>query len=231
MINGHQTTILVGETGSGKTTQIAQFIAEQGYAQDRKMIACTQPRRVAAMSVARRVADEMDVVLGEEVGYSIRFEELTSAKTFIKWVHACSWGSRGAGGAVWGSRMPRRMLRARSRMQQRATRPPHARRFLTDGMLLREAMTDPLLERYSVIILDEAHERTLATDVLFGLLKEVRRPPARQRRPGGTCVRVGWCGRVCKAAHKARLGRAVGDGGGTCSMASRAASSHAILQH
>eukprot|EP00967_Tisochrysis_lutea_P047582 scaffold57949_cov21-Tisochrysis_lutea.AAC.1 len=84
MLANHQTTILVGETGSGKTTQIAQFIAEQGYAQNRKMIACTQPRRVAAMSVARRVADEMDVVLGEEVGYSIRFEELTSAKTFVK---------------------------------------------------------------------------------------------------------------------------------------------------
>eukprot|EP00775_Hariotina_reticulata_P007952 gene7952-8150_t len=129
MIHGHQTTILVGETGSGKTTQIAQFIAEAGYAQERKLIACTQPRRVAAMSVARRVAEEMDVELGEEVGYSIRFEECSSNKTIIK--------------------------------------------FLTDGMLLREAMSDPLLERYSVIILDEAHERTLATDVLFGLLKEV----------------------------------------------------------
>lgn len=129
MLNSHQTTILVGETGSGKTTQIAQFICEAGYCQSRKMIACTQPRRVAAMSVARRVAEEMDVCLGEEVGYSIRFEELTGPKTIVK--------------------------------------------FLTDGMLLREAMSDPLLERYSVIILDEAHERTLATDVLFGLIKEV----------------------------------------------------------
>ena len=84
MVNDHQTTILVGETGSGKTTQIAQFVAEAGYAQNRKAIACTQPRRVAAMSVARRVADEMDVVLGEEVGYSIRFEECSGPKTFVK---------------------------------------------------------------------------------------------------------------------------------------------------
>jgi pre-mRNA-splicing factor ATP-dependent RNA helicase DHX15/PRP43 len=84
MINGHQTTILVGETGSGKTTQIGQFIAEAGYAQNRKLIACTQPRRVAAMSVARRVAEEMDVQLGEEVGYSIRFEECSGPKTFFK---------------------------------------------------------------------------------------------------------------------------------------------------
>lgn len=84
MINSHQTTILVGETGSGKTTQIAQFISEAGYSATRKLIACTQPRRVAAMSVARRVADEMDVQLGEEVGYSIRFEECSGPKTLIK---------------------------------------------------------------------------------------------------------------------------------------------------
>lgn len=84
MVHNHQTSILVGETGSGKTTQIAQFVAEAGYGGDRGMIACTQPRRVAAMSVARRVAEEMDVVLGEEVGYSIRFEECSSNKTIIK---------------------------------------------------------------------------------------------------------------------------------------------------
>ena len=86
MLNENQTTILVGETGSGKTTQICQFIAEAGYTQNQKMVACTQPRRVAAMSVARRVAEEMDVVLGEEVGYSIRFEELSGPKTAIKYV-------------------------------------------------------------------------------------------------------------------------------------------------
>lgn len=84
MINGNQTTILVGETGSGKTTQIAQFICEAGYTRGGKKIVCTQPRRVAAMSVARRVAEEMDVVLGEEVGYSIRFEECSGPKTLIK---------------------------------------------------------------------------------------------------------------------------------------------------
>lgn len=129
-LSSSQTTILVGETGSGKTTQIAQFVADAGFAKPATaMVAVTQPRRVAAMSVARRVADEMDVTLGDQVGYSIRFEECSSPKTVIK--------------------------------------------FMTDGMLLREAMTDPLLSRYSVIILDEAHERTLATDVLFGLLKGV----------------------------------------------------------
>ncbi|KAK9747585.1 hypothetical protein RND81_02G001800 [Saponaria officinalis] len=136
VLHNNQTIILVGETGSGKTTQIPQFVLEAvelETADKRKkmMVACTQPRRVAAMSVSRRVAEEMDVTLGEEVGYSIRFEDCSSSKTILK--------------------------------------------YLTDGMLLREAMTDPLLERYKVIILDEAHERTLATDVLFGLLKEVLR--------------------------------------------------------
>jgi len=123
--------------GSGKTTQMAQFLMEAGYhVQDgeNKGIACTQPRRVAAMSVAQRVADELDVALGTFVGYLIRFEDQTSQETILK--------------------------------------------FLTDGMLLREAMSDPMLSRYSVVILDEAHERTLSTDVLFGLLKEVLR-----RRP------------------------------------------------
>ncbi|KAG8063614.1 hypothetical protein GUJ93_ZPchr0003g17107 [Zizania palustris] len=125
----NQTLILVGETGSGKTTQIPQFVLEAEGLSNRSMVACTQPRRVAAMSVSRRVAEEMDVTIGEEVGYSIRFEDCSSHKTVLK--------------------------------------------YLTDGMLLREAMADPLLERYKVIVLDEAHERTLATDVLFGLLKEV----------------------------------------------------------
>lgn len=132
LIKRNQTVVLVGETGSGKTTQLPQFLLEAGYHMqngEARAIACTQPRRVAAMSVSQRVADELDVALGTHVGYSIRFEDKTSDQTILK--------------------------------------------FMTDGMLLREAMNDPLLSRYSVVILDEAHERTLSTDVLFGLLKEV----------------------------------------------------------
>jgi len=136
MFHKSQIMVLVGETGSGKTTQIPQYVLfdDLPHLNGYKQVACTQPRRVAAMSVAKRVADEMDVELGKEVGYSIRFEDKTSSNTILK--------------------------------------------YMTDGMLLREAMHDHLLERYSCIILDEAHERTLATDILMGLLKNVaeRRP-------------------------------------------------------
>jgi pre-mRNA-splicing factor ATP-dependent RNA helicase DHX16 len=92
-------------------------------------IGVTQPRRVAAMSVAARVANELDVKLGHEVGYSIRFEDCTTEKTIIK--------------------------------------------YMTDGMLLREFLGEHDLNSYSAIMIDEAHERTLHTDVLFGLVKDV----------------------------------------------------------
>ena len=130
---GNQLLIVVGDTGSGKTTQLTQFLAEAGYA-NHGMIGCTQPRRVAAMSVAKRVSEEVGCELGREVGYTIRFEDRTSPETKIK--------------------------------------------YMTDGMLQREILLDPNLKRYSVIMLDEAHERTIATDVLFGLLKKTL-----QRRP------------------------------------------------
>ncbi|CAD7699242.1 unnamed protein product [Ostreobium quekettii] len=129
-IEKHQVLIIVAETGAGKTTQIPQYLMEAGYSNMGK-IGCTQPRRVAAMSVAARVAQEMDVKLGGEVGYSIRFEDCTSDKTVIK--------------------------------------------YMTDGMLLREFLGEPDLATYSVMIIDEAHERTLSTDVLFGLVKDITR--------------------------------------------------------
>ena len=133
-VRDNQIIIIEGETGSGKTTQIPQFLLKQLAVPGHKAVACTQPRRVAAMSIAKRVSEEMDVEFGQQVGYTIRFEDFTCHDTILK--------------------------------------------FMTDGMLLREAMSDPDLHRYSCIVLDEAHERTLSTDVLMGLLKEVlkRRP-------------------------------------------------------
>lgn len=130
LVKENNFVVVVGETGSGKTTQITQYLAEDGYISE-GIIACTQPRRVAAISVAKRVAEEVNCRVGEEVGYTIRFEDCTSSKTVIK--------------------------------------------YMTDGMLQREALIDPLMSRYSVIMLDEAHERTIATDILFALLRDAVR--------------------------------------------------------
>jgi pre-mRNA-splicing factor ATP-dependent RNA helicase DHX16 len=84
-VEEYQVLIIVGETGSGKTTQLPQYLHEAVYTRGGKKIGCTQPRRVAAMSVAARVSEEMGVRLGAEVGYSIRFEDCTSDKTVIKY--------------------------------------------------------------------------------------------------------------------------------------------------
>ena len=81
--SGYTVVIVVGETGSGKTTQLAQFLYEDGYCAN-GLVGCTQPRRVAAMSVAKRVSEEMQCKLGALVGYAIRFEDCTSAETKIK---------------------------------------------------------------------------------------------------------------------------------------------------
>ena len=128
VIRENNVVVVVGETGSGKTTQMTQYMHEEGYSTF-GVIGCTQPRRVAAMSVAKRVSEEMDVELGKQVGYAIRFEDCTSEETLIK--------------------------------------------YMTDGVLLRETLREPDLDSYSCVIMDEAHERSLHTDVLFGILKKV----------------------------------------------------------
>jgi pre-mRNA-splicing factor ATP-dependent RNA helicase DHX16 len=127
-VANHQILVLVGSTGSGKTTQLTQYLLDAGYAKTGR-IACTQPRRVAAMSVAKRVATEYGCKVGREVGYSVRFENAMSDVTKIE--------------------------------------------YMTDGLLLRQCLGSVLLEDYSAVIIDEAHERTLSTEVLMALLKDV----------------------------------------------------------
>lgn len=151
-IRQNETVILMGETGSGKTTrtfctvqvrlhfkilafynvliEVPQYILEAALC-GTGQIAVTQPRRVAATSLASRVAQEQDCELGTIVGYAVRFDERANASTKIK--------------------------------------------YLTDGMLARELMADPVLGRYSVVVIDEAHERTLNTDILLASLKRIQR--------------------------------------------------------
>lgn len=124
-IRDHQVIILAGETGSGKTTQLPKMCLE-ALPELRGQIGCTQPRRVAAMSVSKRVAEELNVRWGAEVGCKMRFSDDTSRDTRIK--------------------------------------------FMTDGILLAEIQSDPLLRAYSMLILDEAHERSLNIDFLLGYL-------------------------------------------------------------
>lgn len=124
-------TIVCGATGSGKSTQIPQFLYETGFCQD-GLVGITQPRRLAAISLAQRVAEEMSSQVGDKVGYQVRFEASKfTEETKIK--------------------------------------------FMTDGILLNEMMSDFLLTKYSVIVLDEAHERKINTDLLIGLLSRVIR--------------------------------------------------------
>ena len=128
----HSVIVVVGETGSGKSTQIPQFLFENGWCDDGFTVVCTQPRRVAAQTLAQRVAQEVGTTLGKTVGYTIRFDDKTSSETAIKYV--------------------------------------------TDGILLREAsLSDPLLSRYSVIMIDEAHELNCNTEILLGVVKKIRR--------------------------------------------------------
>ncbi|HSR99183.1 MAG TPA: ATP-dependent RNA helicase HrpA [Kofleriaceae bacterium] len=135
-IDAHQVIIIAGETGSGKTTQLPKMCLAMGRG-TRGQIGCTQPRRIAATSVASRVAQELDTPLGEVVGYKVRFNDKIKRTSYIK--------------------------------------------FMTDGILLAEIQSDPLLRGYDTIIVDEAHERSLNIDFLLGFLKRLlpRRPDLR----------------------------------------------------
>ncbi|EAY00801.1 hypothetical protein TVAG_231410 [Trichomonas vaginalis G3] len=126
-IRDNPIVIIEGQTGSGKTTQIPQFVLEEALSPYGKKIVCTQPRRVAAISIATRVAQEMDVKLGDVVGYSVRYDDYVSENTKLV--------------------------------------------YMTDGLLMREFISDPKISKYGVVIIDEAHERTVNTDIIIGILK------------------------------------------------------------
>lgn len=136
----HQVVIVCGETGSGKTTQLPKIALAMGRGKlnappgQGKLIGHTQPRRIAASSVAKRIAEELQTPLGEVVGYKVRFQDRLSRDASVK--------------------------------------------LMTDGILLAETQTDPLLKAYDTIIIDEAHERSLNIDFLLGYLREIlpRRP-------------------------------------------------------
>ncbi|GFS00064.1 pre-mRNA-splicing factor ATP-dependent RNA helicase DHX15, partial [Elysia marginata] len=119
----HQVVVVAGDTGCGKSTQVPQYLMEAGY----EKIACTQPRRIACISLSKRVGYETLNEYGSQVAYQVRFEKSKTAATKVL--------------------------------------------FLTEGLLLRQMTTDPLLEMYSVIVIDEVHERHIFTDFLLGVLK------------------------------------------------------------
>ncbi|TKR77725.1 hypothetical protein L596_018643 [Steinernema carpocapsae] len=129
LLEKFQILVLIGETGCGKSTQVPQYLMEAGWASDGRLIGITQPRRVAVVTLANRVAEEKMCLLGAEVGYCVRFDDVSSEETKIKYV--------------------------------------------TDGILLREMMADPLLTKYSILMIDEAHERSINTDMVLGLLRKV----------------------------------------------------------
>lgn len=135
LIYNNQTVIIIGETGCGKSTQVPQFLVDSQEFRGCS-IAITQPRRVSACSLAKRVSYERHCQMGREVGYNVRFDNMSSSKTRIK--------------------------------------------YITDGMLLREILYDKELSSYDVVILDEIHERTVQTDLLIGLLRDLQK----RRGPG-----------------------------------------------
>jgi DEAD/DEAH box helicase len=146
-IRNHDVTILCSETGSGKSTQVPQFLYEYGYASDGHVIGITQPRRVAAVSTAKRVAYEMGTGNGSTISSRSKKSDGAAGGTGNEVAYQTRYESAGLG--------------TRTRIK-----------FMTDGLLLQEIRTDLLLRKYSVIVLDEAHERNLNTDVLIGLVSK-----------------------------------------------------------
>lgn len=134
-INENDIVVICGQTGSGKTTQVPQFLYEAGYASQKGIIGITEPRRVAAVSMSKRVGQEMSLPCSV-VSYQIRFEGNTTEDTKVK--------------------------------------------FMTDGVLLKEIQNNFLLTKYSVVIIDEAHERSIYSDILIGLLSRI--VPLRRKR-------------------------------------------------
>ncbi|KAF8001244.1 hypothetical protein HF325_003745 [Metschnikowia pulcherrima] len=148
-VHHHDCIVLCGETGSGKTTQVPQFLYEAGFGNLNSdlysgMIGVTQPRRVAAVSMANRVASELGETHGKRVGYQIRFD---------------------------------------STIKNEGTENGTAMKFMTDGVLLREMMADFLLTKYSALIIDEAHERNVNTDILIGMLSRIVRLRRERGKP------------------------------------------------
>jgi ATP-dependent RNA helicase DDX35 len=137
----HSVVVVVGETGSGKSTQLVQYLHQGGWTAKNFQVVCTQPRRLAAITLAHRVSEEMAATggaqAGSKVAYAVRFEDTSTPGTAVK--------------------------------------------FVTDGLLVRETLLSPLLSQYSVVIVDEAHERNLNQDIMFGLLKKIqsKRPSLR----------------------------------------------------
>lgn len=143
-VRNHDVTIICSETGSGKSTQVPQFLYESGVAQTNLMIGVTQPRRVAAVSTAKRVCYEM----GHGNGQAIRSSDGGASGNLV----------------AYHTRFERAGLGTDTRIK-----------FMTDGILLQEVQSDLLLRKYSVVVLDEAHERNLNTDVLIGLISKTIR--------------------------------------------------------
>ena len=159
-LRSHDALLLVGETGSGKSTQIPQFLVNEKWCRRKTLpdgskvggcIAITQPRRVAAISLARRVAEEMGTPLGNaspasEVGYSVRFDNSTSPSTRIK--------------------------------------------FMTEGMLLQEMLRDPWLREYSAVVVDEVHERGVNVDLVLAFLRRLQEDSKNGDGRGGNKIKV-----------------------------------------